>query len=199
VLAVWGALYELGRLCLSVERGFSWSKSISEVFIQKCVRRTKKSLRLGFRQRSNTEISGPADSVPQHVPGMGSDPFWADAVQGAGAQVLLGGGAPRGRDLGPKIFETTVGHRGRGFIHEFFRMKPFGPDLGDSSGFRGTRRESSSRWPMIRVCESCQRVDRRSEGGKRIWRGGCCRHGEGGTEPYQWIAIRRAPHGGCGL
>src|SRR5258707_5880208 len=115
--AVWGSYTNCGQVCLSVERLFV-ERSISDVFIQKCVEKTKK-LRLGSGSDPNTEI-GPLIR-PQHVQRM-SD-LLADAVQ-RGAQVLCGG-RPR-PDLGPNFFEPTV-VSGVDSSMKLFQDETFGP------------------------------------------------------------------------
>src|SRR5258707_13641656 len=184
--AVWGSYTNCGQVCLSVERLFV-ERSISDVFIQKCVEKTQK-LRLGSGNDPNTEI-GPLIRA-QHVQRM-SD-LLADAVQ-CGAQVLCGG-RPR-PDLGPNFFEPTV-VTGVDSSMKLFQDETFGPIMAIRVVRDAEEAVALANDSEFALSASVWTGD--LKGGKRIARR--LRAGTGMVNDLiSGFAIAEAPHGGGGL
>jgi succinate-semialdehyde dehydrogenase/glutarate-semialdehyde dehydrogenase len=97
--AVWGAFFNAGQACLSVERCYV-HRSLHDRFVELCVEKTRK-LKVGNGADPSTDV-GPMIHerqlriVEQHV---------ADAIA-SGARVLVGG--QRLAELGPNFYAPTV-------------------------------------------------------------------------------------------
>lgn len=97
--AVWGAFFNSGQMCMSVERVYV-EEAVHDAFVERVVARTR-SLRQGIDGAYNQDVgamtrAAQIETVQAHV---------QDAVE-RGARVLVGGKRPAG--LGEGFYEPTV-------------------------------------------------------------------------------------------